>query len=58
MWGLDVHPPGDGEGQSEEFGIVGVDIALLAVADGKVAIVRTLKLDSLLLGQCAQRVMG
>ena len=44
--GFDVHPPGDGKGQSEEFGIVGVDTASLAVADGKVAIVRTLKLDS------------
>ena len=31
----DVHPPGDGKGQSEEFGGAGVDTALLAVADGE-----------------------
>ena len=44
--GFDVHPPSDGEGQSEEFGELGVDTALLAVSMVKSPSLAHLKLDS------------
>ena len=38
VWRFDVHPPGDGEGQSEEFGNAGVGTAWLAGLMATVAI--------------------